>query len=66
VVEAIKAGKFHVFEAGTVEDAIELLTGVPAGEPDALGHYPEGSVFGAAEGRLKRFHQTMLEFGRLL
>jgi predicted ATP-dependent protease len=65
VVEAIEAGKFHVFEAATVEDGIELLTGVPAGEADALGHYPEGSVFGAAEARLKRFYQAMMELGRV-
>lgn len=65
VVEAIEAGKFHIYEAATVEDGIELLTGVPAGEADALGHYPEGTVFGAAEARLKRFHQAMAEFGRL-
>lgn len=65
VVEAIEAGKFHVFEAGTVEEGIELLTGVPAGEADGLGHYPEGSVFGAAEARLERFHKAMAEFGHL-
>lgn len=64
VVDAIAAGKFHVYEASTVEDGIELLTGVPAGVADTHGHYPEGTVYGAAEQRLKRFHQAMAEFGR--
>jgi predicted ATP-dependent protease len=64
IVEAIAAGRFHVYEASTVEDGIELLTGVPAGEPDSLGHYPDGTVFGAAEARLLKFHQAMAERAR--
>jgi predicted ATP-dependent protease len=64
VVDAIAAGKFHVFDVETVEDGIELLTGVPAGVADAYGHYPEGTVYGAVELRLKRFHQAMAEFVR--
>ncbi|MFS8067680.1 MAG: Lon-insertion domain-containing protein, partial [Byssovorax sp.] len=64
VVEAIGAGRFHVYAVTTVEEGIELLTGVPAGVADESGHYPEGSVFRAAESRLKRFHQAMIEMGR--
>lgn len=64
IVEAIAAGRFHVYEASTVEDGIELLTGVPAGEPDSLGHYPDSTVFGAAEARLLKFHQAMTERAR--
>lgn len=64
VAEAIGNEQFHVYEAATVEDSIHLLTGVPAGEMDELGHFPEGTVFGAVEARFKRFHQIMSEFGR--
>jgi predicted ATP-dependent protease len=64
VVEAIEARRFHIYEAATVEDGIELLTGTPAGVPDMNGHYPDGTVFGAAEARLLKFHQAMAEFGR--
>lgn len=64
VVEAIEKGQFHVYDADTVEDSIDLLTGIPAGVCDELGHYPEGTVFGAVEARFKRFHQIMTEFGR--
>ena len=64
VVEAIGAGRFHVYAVTTVEEGIELLTGVPAGVADENGHYPEGSVFRAAESRLKCFHQAMIELGR--
>ena len=64
MVEAIAAGRFHVYAVATVEEGIELLTGVPAGVADENGHYPEGTVFRAAETRLKRFHQAMIELGR--
>jgi lon-related putative ATP-dependent protease len=44
VVEAVRAGLFAVYPVQTVDQALELLTGVPAGEPDAAGNYPTGSV----------------------
>ena len=64
VVEAIAAGRFHVHAINTVEEGIELLTGVPAGAPDESGHYPDGTLFRAVEARLKRFHQAMAELYR--
>ncbi len=53
-----------MYDANTVEESIDLLTGVPAGVIDEFGHYPEGTVFGAVEARFKRYHQIMSEFGR--
>ena len=44
VVDAVAAGRFHVYPIATIDEGIELLTGVPAGEPDAEGRYPEGTV----------------------
>jgi lon-related putative ATP-dependent protease len=44
VVEAATAGRFHIYPVETVDQAVTLLTGVPAGEADASGNYPEGSV----------------------
>jgi predicted ATP-dependent protease len=64
VVEAIAAGRFHVYAIETVEEGVELLTGVPAGLADDNGHYPDGTVFRAVEMRLKRFHQAMAELSR--
>jgi predicted ATP-dependent protease len=64
VVEAIAAERFHVYAITTVEEGVELLSGVPAGVADENGHYPEGSLFRAVEMRLKRFHQAMSELGR--
>lgn len=64
VVEAILAGRFHLYAVATVEEGIEVLTGIPAGVADENGHYPEGTVFRAAETRFKKFHQAMVELGR--
>ncbi|HZD24936.1 MAG TPA: ATP-binding protein, partial [Alphaproteobacteria bacterium] len=44
VADAIGEGRFHVNPIRTIDEGIELLTGVPAGEADAEGRYPEGSV----------------------
>ena len=65
VVEAIASKKFHVYAVSTVEEGIELLAGIPAGVPDENGHYAEGTVFRAAETRLKRFHPN-IERSRLI
>ena len=63
VVEAVGAGKFHLWTAETVADAIELLTGRPAGEADADGNYPADSVFGLAMAQLEAFDRTLSERG---
>ncbi len=52
VVDAVKRQKFHVYQVSTVEEGIEILTGVPAGKPDKDGNYTKGTVFGAVQKRL--------------
>ena len=52
VARAIQEGKFHLYSVSTVQEGIELLTGVPAGARDANGRFPAGSVFGRVERRL--------------
>jgi lon-related putative ATP-dependent protease len=44
VVEAVENGQFHIYAIDTVDDGIELLTGVPAGHPDKKGNFPKGTV----------------------
>lgn len=44
VVDAAAAGQFHVYAVENIDQAITLLTGLPAGEADAHGGYPEGSI----------------------
>lgn len=44
VVAAVGEGKFHVWAVGEVDQALEILTGVPAGAPDEEGIVPPGSI----------------------
>jgi lon-related putative ATP-dependent protease len=44
VVEAVKEGKFQIYPIEKMEEGIEILMGMPAGEPDQDGAYPEGTL----------------------
>jgi lon-related putative ATP-dependent protease len=55
VVEAVRDGKFQIYPVETIDQGIELLTGVPAGERDGAGHYPEGTINHMVEARLADF-----------
>mgnify|MGYP001618475211 CR=1 FL=1 len=44
VIAAAEAGQFHIYAVDNVDQAINLLTGLPAGEADVNGEYPEGSL----------------------
>lgn len=57
VVDAVAAGKFQVQAVETVDEAIEILTGKPAGAADESGAYPAGSVNHAVLARLEEFFQ---------
>ncbi|OGI43432.1 MAG: ATP-dependent protease [Candidatus Muproteobacteria bacterium RBG_16_64_11] len=52
VIEACAAGKFHIYPVTTIDEGIELLTGMPAGERDANGLFPDGTVNQRVEVRL--------------
>jgi lon-related putative ATP-dependent protease len=63
VVEAVAEGQFHVYAVETVDQGIEILTGVPAGERDEEGQYPEGSVNARVAQRLRALAEKRREFG---
>jgi lon-related putative ATP-dependent protease len=44
VVEAVAAGKFQIWPVAHADQALSLLTGMPAGERDAGGEFPPGSL----------------------
>jgi lon-related putative ATP-dependent protease len=62
VVDAVRAGKFHIFPVSTIDAGIEILTGIEAGAPDADGRYPEGTVHGLVDQELQRLAKGLKEF----
>jgi lon-related putative ATP-dependent protease len=61
VVDAVREGSFHVWAVSTVDEGMELLTGVPAGERGAAGAYPEGTLGEAVEERLRSLSRSSLD-----
>ncbi|MDF3030936.1 MAG: ATP-binding protein [Moraxellaceae bacterium] len=58
VLEAVKAKRFFIYAVSRVEEAIELLTGLPAGSADKKGRFPENSVFRKVAERLQAWHDA--------
>lgn len=55
VVEAVKNKQFHIYAVSTIEEGIEVLTGVPAGKKDKNGHFPAGTVNYLVYEKLKKY-----------
>ncbi len=64
VVEAVEAGTFRIYAVDTIDQGIEIMTGVPAGERDGSGNFPEGSVNQRVEARLIELAEKRLAAGR--
>ena len=55
VIEAVKKGKFHIYAVKTIDEGIEILTGVPAGKKDKNGKFPLGTINYLAQEKLRKF-----------
>ncbi len=64
VVEAAAKGRFHIYPVAAIDQGIEILTGVPAGEADAGGAYPEGAINHRVEARLAELAEAARRFAR--
>ncbi len=53
VIDAVKAGKFHIFPVATVDEGIEILTGKKAGKRQKSGKFPKGTIYWAVETKLE-------------
>ncbi|OGD13894.1 MAG: ATP-dependent protease [Candidatus Aminicenantes bacterium RBG_16_66_30] len=62
VVDAVKAGKFHVYTVRGIDEGIEILTGVEAGTADANAEYPDGTVHGLVDRELQRLAKGLKAF----
>ena len=55
IIESVKKGKFHIYAVSTIDEGIEILTGVPAGKKDRNGKFPLGTINYLAYEKLKKF-----------
>lgn len=55
IIEDVKNGKFHIYAISTIDEGIEILTGVPAGKKDANGKFPAGSINYLVQEKLKKY-----------
>lgn len=55
VIDAVKNNKFHIYAISTIDEGIEILTGVPAGKKDKEGKFPAGTVNYLVYEKLKKY-----------
>ena len=61
---AVEEGKFHIYAIDTVDDGIEILTGIPAGKADSKGNYPKGTVNYQVKKSLDEYYQRYVKFAK--
>jgi len=59
VIEAVKNNLFHIYAVSTIEEGIELLTGVKAGKKDAYGEYEKDTIFYLANNKINEFNKVL-------
>ncbi len=55
IIDYVKKSKFHIYAISTIDEGIEILTGVPAGKKDKNGKFPLGTINYLAQEKLKKF-----------
>lgn len=63
IQEAVRRGQFHVWPIETIEEGIEILTGMEAGQRQPDGTYPEGTLFSKVDERLLEITDIVKRFG---
>lgn len=64
ILEAVNEGKFHVYPVSSVDEGIEILTGVEAGDADQDRNYPEGTINYLVSEKLKKYAQNSAKYNR--
>lgn len=62
IVQAAAEGQFHIYPISTIDEGIELLTGIPAGVLDPAGNYPVDTINGRITNRLTTLAEKAREF----
>lgn len=65
VVQAVEAGRFHIYPVETIAQGIEILTGTPAGTPNDKGDYPPETLYGKVQRTLVKYLKQSLKLKAL-
>jgi lon-related putative ATP-dependent protease len=60
VIDAVKRREFHIYAVSTVEEGIEILTGIKAGQRKKDGEFPKGTVYYEVQKKLRTYYQRAL------
>lgn len=55
VIESVKQNKFHIYAISTIDEGIEILTGVPSGKKNKDGKFPAGTINYLVYEKLKKY-----------
>ncbi len=64
VLEAVREGKFHIWAVTTIDEGIEILTGVEAGVRDEDGNWTPDSINDRVQKRLESLGKTLMTWGK--
>lgn len=62
VIDAVRKGTFHIYPVRLIDEGAELLMGTEAGEMEPDGTYPEETIFGRVDRRLRQMAETLRDF----
>lgn len=66
VVAAVRGGRFHIWAVRTVDEGLEVLTGVPAGDAAPDGSYPDGTINQRVSTRLTELAERLRQFSPMM
>jgi len=64
IIDAVVAGQFHIWAVNHIDEGLEILTGIPAGQQLEDGSWPEGTVNYMVNERLERMVEGLQKFAR--
>lgn len=64
VIEAVKKGKFHIYAVDTIDDGIEILTGIKAGKRLPNGKFEPGSIHDRVDQKISEYARRWKEIER--
>jgi ATP-dependent Lon protease len=65
VVEAVEKGKFHIYPVKTIDEGIEILTGIKAGKRLENGSFQRNSINYRVQKRLNYLAEKLRDFGKI-